>query len=184
MQDTAPHEKDASPRQGGAAPDTAPRADRVLGISAIKKLVRGRHPRLFIDRVTDYEPGVYLKSLLCVSSELSVMAGHLPERDLFPGVFLPGSHLMQAFAQSGVILYQLSADPLTDDEVTLVGSVKSRFKGVVVPGDQVLFDVRAQRFLGNVFLFSASVTVEERTVAAFRGAMTRAKLTTVGPQLW
>jgi 3-hydroxyacyl-[acyl-carrier-protein] dehydratase len=184
MQDAASPGRAVPGQQPAESTDTAPREVRALGVSAIKKLVRGRHPRLFIDRITDYEPGVYLKSLLCVSSELSVMVGHLPERDLFPGVFLPGSHLMQAFAQSGVILYQLSAEPLADDEVTLVGSVKSRFKSVVVPGDQVVFDIRAERFTGNVFFFSSKATVEDRTVAAFRGAMTRAKLSTVGHQLW
>ncbi|ORT56736.1 hypothetical protein [Streptomyces sp. CB03238] len=161
-----------------------PRTERALGISAIKELVRGRHPRLFIDRVVDHEPGVFLKSLLAVSSQLDVMAGHLPERELMPGVILPGSHLMQAFAQSGVLLYQLSTEPLADDEVTLVGTVKARFKSVVVPGDQVILDVRADSFRGNAFLFSSSVTVEGRPVAAFRGTMSRAKIGTMGRPLW
>ncbi|MGI5500346.1 3-hydroxyacyl-ACP dehydratase FabZ family protein [Lentzea sp. CA-135723] len=153
-----------------------PRTERPLGISAVKDLVRGRHPRLFIDRVLDHEPGVFLRSMFAVSAEMSALSGHLPERALLPGVVLPGSHTMQAFCQSGVLLYQLSAPPLEDDEVTLVGTVKSRFKLPVVPGDQVVLDVRAERFSGRAFTFSATAAVDGRSVAAFRGAMSRAKV--------
>ncbi|QMU80509.1 beta-hydroxyacyl-ACP dehydratase [Streptacidiphilus sp. PB12-B1b] len=134
---------------------------------------------IYIDRVTDHEPGVFLKSLLSVSGNLDAIAGHFPERAIFPG-----SHLMQAFAQSGIILYQLSTRPIEDDELTLIGSVTSRFTLPVVPGDQVLFDVRANRIVGNAFFFSARATVGDRRVAAFKGTLTRTRVEALGPQLW
>ncbi|MFJ3216615.1 3-hydroxyacyl-ACP dehydratase FabZ family protein [Kitasatospora sp. NPDC086801] len=146
--------------------------------------MRGRHPRLFIDRVLDHEPGVFLRSMFAVSAEMGALSGHLPERGLTPGVILPGSHTMQAFAQSGVLLYQLSSDPLADDEVTLVGTVKSRFLAPVVPGDQVVLDVRADRLSGHTFAFSAAVTVDGRSVAGFRGAMSRAKVDPARARPW
>jgi 3-hydroxyacyl-[acyl-carrier-protein] dehydratase len=146
--------------------------------------VRGRHPRLFIDRVLDHEPGAFLRSLFAVSAEMGAFSGHLPERGLTPGVILPGSHTMQAFAQSGVLLYQLSSEPLADDEVTLVGTVKSRFLAPVVPGDQVVLEVRADRFSGRTFSFSASATVEDRPVARFRGAMSRATVDPARARPW
>jgi 3-hydroxyacyl-[acyl-carrier-protein] dehydratase len=134
---------------------------------------------IYIDRVTDHEPGVFLKSLLSVSGNLDAIAGHFPERAVFPG-----SHLMQAFAQSGIILYQLSTSPLADDELTLIGSVTSRFTRPVVPGDQVLFDVRADRISGPVFFFSSQATVDGARVASFRGTLTRTRVEALGRQLW
>ncbi|GAA0367660.1 hotdog domain-containing protein [Streptomyces olivoreticuli] len=146
--------------------------------------MRGRHPRLFIDRVLDHEPGVFLRSMFAVSAEMGAVSGHLPERGLTPGVILPGSHTMQAFAQSGVLLYQLSSAPLADDEVTLVGTVKCRFLAPVVPGDQVVLDVRADRLSGHTFTFSATAKVEDRPVARFRAAMSRAKIDPAGARPW
>ncbi|MYT30095.1 polyketide dehydratase [Streptomyces sp. SID8354] len=137
-----------------------------------------------MDRVLDHEPGVFLRSMFAVSAEMGALSGHLPERGLTPGVILPGSHTMQAFAQSGVLLYQLSSAPLADDEVTLVGTVKSRFLAPVVPGDQVVLDVRADRLVGRTFTFSAAVTVEGRPVAGFRGAMSRVTADAAGARPW
>jgi 3-hydroxyacyl-[acyl-carrier-protein] dehydratase len=160
-------------------PNSTIQADRTLGFSEIKRWLRHRHPMIYIDRIIDYEPGVFLKSVLSVSGELDAIAGHFPERAIFPG-----SHLMQAFAQSGIILYQMSTEPLGEDEITLIGSVKSRFSRVVVPGDQVVFDVRAERIYGNVFFFGATVTVEQQSVAAFKGTLIRTKIADLGRQLW
>ncbi|GAA2846254.1 coronafacic acid dehydratase [Streptosporangium fragile] len=154
-------------------------ADRALGFTEIKKWLRHRHPMIYIDRVTDHEPGVFLKSLLSVSGNLDAIAGHFPERAIYPG-----SHLMQAFAQSGIILYLLSTGPLAEDEMTLIGSVTARFTKPVVPGDQVVFDVRADRLRGEAFFFSCRAFVGGATVAAFKGTLTRTKVAAMGRQLW
>ncbi|MGW4384129.1 3-hydroxyacyl-ACP dehydratase FabZ family protein [Kitasatospora sp. NPDC004531] len=156
-----------------------PAVDRTIGFTELKQWLRHRHPMIYIDRVTDYEPGVHLQSLLSVSGNLDAIAGHFPERAIFPG-----SHLMQAFAQSGIILYQLSTRPLEDDELTLIGSVTSRFTRPVVPGDQVVFDVRANRISEGVFFFSSRATVGPHRVGAFKGTLTRTKVEALGRQLW
>jgi 3-hydroxyacyl-[acyl-carrier-protein] dehydratase len=155
------------------------RATRVLGFTEIKQWLRHRHPMIYIDRVVDYEPGVFLNSVLSVSGALDCLAGHFPERAIFPA-----SHLMQAFAQSGIILLQLSTTPLADDEITLVGSVKSRFTKIVVPGDQVIFEVRADRFMSNTFFLSSTARVDERPVAMFKGTLIRTRIEDLGRQLW
>ncbi|MFD7668966.1 3-hydroxyacyl-ACP dehydratase FabZ family protein [Streptomyces sp. NPDC059788] len=156
-----------------------PSADRTLGFTEIKKWLRHRHPMIYIDRIVDHEPGVFIKSLLSVSGNLEAIAGHFPERAVFPG-----SHLMQAFAQTGIILYQLSTSPLAEDELTLIGSVTSRFTKPVVPGDQVVFDVRVDGLRGNVCFFSCHATVDGARVATFKGSLVRTKVAEMGRQLW
>ncbi|WP_329080860.1 3-hydroxyacyl-ACP dehydratase FabZ family protein [Streptosporangium sp. NBC_01469] len=166
----------------GTIPDgTAPVAagDRMLGFTEIKRWLRHRHPMIYIDRVLDYEPGARLTSTLLVSGTMDVIAGHFPERAIFPA-----SHLTQAFAQSGIILYQLSTSPIADDELTLIGSMKSRFTRIVVPGDQVVFTVKSELIQDSTFFFSGRAVVEDRTVAAFKGTLVRVKVADMGRMLW
>ncbi|MFF5209654.1 3-hydroxyacyl-ACP dehydratase FabZ family protein [Streptosporangium sp. NPDC000396] len=153
--------------------------DTTLGFTEIKQWLRHRHPMIYVDRILDHRPGESLRSMLLVSGTMDAIAGHFPERAIFPG-----SHLIQAFAQSGIILYQMSTSPLEDDELTLIGSVHTRFFRIVVPGDQVIFDVRADRLLGTSFHFSCKATVEGAQVAAFRGSLVRVKVDELGRQLW
>ncbi|MFD5568859.1 3-hydroxyacyl-ACP dehydratase FabZ family protein [Streptomyces cadmiisoli] len=165
-----------------SAPDPAAVTDpsRTMGFTEIKNWLRHRHPMLYLDRVLDYEPGVRLVSRLSVSGQIDAIAGHFPERAVFPA-----SHLSQAFAQSGIILFQLSTSPLADDELTLVGSMNSRFFHVVAPGDTVTFTVTADRLVdGTTFFFSGRAVVDGKTVGAFRSSLVRRKADALGHQWW
>ncbi|WP_328603289.1 hypothetical protein OG943_24730 [Amycolatopsis sp. NBC_00345] len=160
------------------APETT-RTARTMGFTEIKSWLRHRHPMLYLDRILDYEPGDFLTSRLSVSGAQDAIAGHFPERAIYPA-----SHLTQAWAQSGIILYQLSTSKLADDEITLIGSVRSRFTKIVVPGDQVTFTVRSEKIVGNTFFFGSTATVDDTVVAKFRGTLIRVKAADLGDPLW
>jgi 3-hydroxyacyl-[acyl-carrier-protein] dehydratase len=134
---------------------------------------------LYLDRVLDYEAGVRLVSRLTVSAQTDAIAGHFPERAIYPA-----SHLSQAFAQSGIILFQLSTSRLADDELTLVGAMNSRFFRIVTPGDTVTITVSVDRQLDNTFFFSGRAVVESTTVAAFRANLVRRHVDDMGVQWW
>jgi 3-hydroxyacyl-[acyl-carrier-protein] dehydratase len=153
--------------------------DTTLGFSELKQWLRHRHPMIYIDRVLDHRPGETMRTLLSVSGTMDVIAGHFPERAVFPG-----SHLTQAFAQSGIIFYQLSTSKLADDEMTLIGSMHSRFVKVVVPGDQVVFNLKCDRLYDRSFHFSGRATVDGTLVAAFRTSLARVRVDELGRQLW
>ncbi|WP_224749678.1 3-hydroxyacyl-ACP dehydratase FabZ family protein [Polycladospora coralii] len=155
------------------------RKAKTMGFTELKKWLRHRHPMIYIDRVLDYEPSDFFKCVLSVSGTMEAIAGHFPERAIFPG-----SHLMQGFAQAGIIFYQLSTTPVAEDELTLIGSVKSRFQRVVVPGDQVIFNLKCDSIHQNTFIFSCRATVDDKTVAAFKGTLMRVKVEDLGEQLW
>lgn len=95
---------------------------RQIGFTELKQWLRHRHPMIYLDRVIDFVPGDYLESIMAVSGQVDAIAGHFPERAVFPA-----SHMMQAISQSAIILYQLSTSKLADDEITLIGSLKARF---------------------------------------------------------
>ncbi|ONI87065.1 beta-hydroxyacyl-ACP dehydratase [Actinosynnema sp. ALI-1.44] len=150
-----------------------------MGFTEIKTWLRHRHPMLYLDRVVDYVPNERLVASLAVSAQMDAIAGHFPERAIFPA-----SHLSQAFAQAGIILFQVSTSRLADDELTLVGAMDSRFLKIVVPGDHVLLNVTFDRLVGNTLFFSGRAAVDGRPVAAFRANLVRLKVADMGEQWW
>ncbi|GAB3838682.1 3-hydroxyacyl-ACP dehydratase FabZ family protein [Kribbella italica] len=154
-------------------------APRTMGFTEIKTWLRHRHPMLYLDRVLDYAPNERIVASLAVSAQMDAIAGHFPERAIFPA-----SHLSQAFAQAGIILFQLSTSKLRDDELTLVGAMNSRFLKIVVPGDRVEIAVTADRLVDDTFFFSGRATVEGTTVAAFRANLVRRNVEDMGQQWW
>jgi 3-hydroxyacyl-[acyl-carrier-protein] dehydratase len=134
---------------------------------------------VLLDRVLDHEPGQFIQAALSVSGNLDCVAGHFPERAIYPG-----TNLIQAFTQCGIILFQMSTSLLNDDELTLVGTIETRFFKIVVPGDQVIFDVQADRIVENVFYFSGKATVSNERVAAFKANLVRLKVEDMGSPLW
>jgi 3-hydroxyacyl-[acyl-carrier-protein] dehydratase len=155
------------------------REPRPLGFTALKQWLRHRHPMIFLDRIVDHEPGKFLDALISISGNMDCIAGHFPERAIYPG-----SNLIQAYAQAGIILYQMSTSMLAEDELTLISSVEARFLKVVVPGDQVLLHVQANRLTSGLFQFSGGARVGENRVAAFRASLVRSKVSQLGSPLW
>lgn len=155
------------------------RTKRKMGFTELKQWLRHRHPMVYLDRINDYEPGQYLESLMAVSGQTDAISGHFPERAVFPA-----SHMMQAISQSAIILYQLSTAKLEDDEITLIGSLKSRFTRVVVPGDVILFHTSIETQHKDFITFNCRAEVEKKPVAKVRGTLLRSKVADLGEQLW
>ncbi len=149
-----------------------------LGFSEIKQWLRHRHPMILIDQVTNYVPGVSLEALSAISGSLDCINGHFPGCAVYPG-----TNLIQAFAQSGIILYQLSTSKLRDDEMTLIGAVQARFFGLVVPGDQVRYYLEVDKIIDNTFHFRGKAMVENKRVGAFRGNLVRIEATKLDTKL-
>lgn len=159
--------------------NTPERQPKPLGFTALRQWLRHRHPMILLDRIVDHEPGKFLEAVISISGNLDCIAGHFPERAIYPG-----SNLIQAFAQAGIILYQMSTSMLAEDELTLIGSVDSRFLQVVVPGDQVVLRVQVSRLAGGLFIYTGKAMVGNRRVAAFRASLIRTKVSEMGSPLW
>jgi len=152
---------------------------KTMGFTELKKWLRHRHPMIMVDRIIDYEPHEFLTALLNVSGSMDCIAGHFPERAIYPG-----SNLIQAFSQCGIILLQLCSSKLKDDEVTVVGSINTRFYKVVVPGDTVILHLKVDKQIQNLFYFSGTATVEGERVCAFKFSIARMLVKDLGDPLW
>jgi 3-hydroxyacyl-[acyl-carrier-protein] dehydratase len=150
-----------------------------LGFNEMKGWLRHRHPMILLDRVLDHQPGEFLTGLLVASAGLDFMAGHFPDRAIYPG-----THLLQAFSQTGILLFQLSTTPLNEQEMTVISSLEARFFKVVVPGDRLEIHTRVEQMHQERCFFVGQGLVDGIRVAAFRARLVRAKVSKFGNPLW
>lgn len=149
------------------APSSAVVPDTQLPIDAdrIMQMLPHRFPFLLVDRVTAYEHGKSLRAIKNVTINEPFFQGHFPGHPVMPGVLL-----IEAMAQAAGLLTQISAPPRAEGEAQaifyLVKVDKARFTRIVIPGDQLVFEVELLRTLRNMALYGCRAMVDGRDVAS------------------
>lgn len=112
-----------------------------IDINQILSLLPHRYPFILVDRVLDYKVMDYLTAIKNVSINEPFFVGHFPNNPIMPGVLM-----LEALAQSCAILSNLSRQTKEGYQVLhyFAGIDNARFKHIVVPGDQLRFEVRFQ----------------------------------------
>ena len=112
----------------------------ILEITRILELLPHRPPFLLVDRVINYEPHVFLTAIKNVTMNEPFFVGHFPSNPVMPGVMM-----LEALAQAGVILSNLSRTPKEgfDYLFFFAGIDNAKFKHIVVPGDQLRLEVKS-----------------------------------------
>ncbi len=133
-----------------------------LDIQAILERLPHRYPFLLVDRVLECRPGESIRALKNVTYNEPYFRGHFPARPVMPGVII-----IEALAQAAGILCFITAGVIADDQtrVIFVGIAKARFRGPVVPGDQLLLTAELQRSLKGIWRFSTAAFVGQHEVA-------------------
>ena len=109
-----------------------------LQIQEIMALLPHRYPFLLIDRVLDYTPGESLTALKNVTINEPIFTGHFPNMPIFPGVLI-----LEAMAQATGILGFKTVTERSENELYLFAAIdEARFKKPVVPGDQMVIEVK------------------------------------------
>ena len=132
-----------------------------LEVVAIHKLLPHRYPFLLVDRVVEFEPHKRVLAYKNVSCNEQFFQGHFPERPVMPGVLV-----LEALAQAGGILTQLSHQSGTDGKLFYLVKIDgARFSKMVVPGDRLELDVSLKRTIRNMALYAAVARVDGEQVA-------------------
>ncbi len=124
-----------------------------LNIQEIQKIIPHRYPFLLVDRITDFEPGVWAKGIKCVSANEMQFMGHFPEYPVMPGVLM-----IEALAQTGAVAI-LSMEE-HKGKIAFFGGIKNaRFRRQVIPGDVMELSVRIIKQKGPVGIGEGTVSV-------------------------
>lgn len=130
-------------------------------INQVKELLPHRYPFLLIDRVIDIKQGESLSALKNVSANEPFFQGHFPGLPIMPGVLI-----IESLAQA-ISLFALHSlgEHRKSKIFMLVGIDKARFRGQVVPGDQLMLNVSLKRNMRGVGVYQCRALVDDNVVA-------------------
>ena len=130
------------------------------GIEKILKLLPHRYPFLMVDQVLEFEPGIGIKALKNVTINEPFFQGHFPGNPIMPGVMI-----LEAMVQAGALLL---CEMLPQDQhgrICFSGVDNARFRAPVVPGNQLVFEVKIVKQRQRVIKMSAEAFVSGNRVA-------------------
>ena len=131
----------------------------------IMKILPHRYPFLLIDRVVSYtlEPEKTLTAIKNVTINEPFFQGHFPTTPVMPGVLI-----LECMAQAcGVLAHVAQATSgNTGGIYYLVKIDNARFTRKVLPGDQLLMEVKQTRIMRGMGEYEARVTVDGQRTAS------------------
>ena len=130
-------------------------------IDDIQRLLPHRYPFLLVDRVVALEPNRRVLAYKNVSINEPFFQGHFPGNPVMPGVLV-----VEALAQAGGLLTQLSRQTAEEDQLFYLVKVdNARFSRMVVPGDRLDLEVELKRQIRNMAQYVGIARVDGEQVA-------------------
>ena len=135
-----------------------------LGREGIEAILPHREPFLLIDEVLELEPGERVVARKTVRPDEWYLAGHFPGHPIMPGVLI-----VEAMAQTGAVAV-LSQEENRGRLALFAGIDDVRFKRIVEPGDELVFECTLEAVRGPVGKGKATAKVDGQLAA--RGTLT------------
>ena len=133
-----------------------------IHVTEIQKLLPHRYPFLLVDRVVELEPHKSIVALKNVSINEPFFQGHFQGHPVMPGVLV-----IEALAQAGGLLTQLSRGTVADNKLFyLVKIDNARFSRMVVPGDVLELHVQIKRIIRTMTFYTCVARVGGEEVAS------------------
>jgi 3-hydroxyacyl-[acyl-carrier-protein] dehydratase len=128
----------------------------LMNIDEIRRYLPHRYPFLLVDRVLEIQDGRIL-AIKNVTVNEPFFPGHFPHHPVMPGVLI-----IEAMAQVAALLSCKTEDviPTEDSVVLFAGIDNARFKRQVVPGDQILFEVRLAQSKRGIYKYKGIARVD------------------------
>jgi beta-hydroxyacyl-ACP dehydratase FabZ len=107
-----------------------------MKIDEILKSLPHRYPFLLVDRIIEAGDD-YVKGLKNVTINEPFFQGHFPGKPIMPGVLI-----IEAMAQVGGCLLLKDVPEKEKKLVYFMGIDKARFRKPIIPGDQIIFELK------------------------------------------
>ena len=130
-----------------------------IDTKGIMALLPHRYPFLLVDRIVALEKGKSISGLKNVTMNEPFFQGHFPGEPVMPGVLM-----LEGLAQTGGILAILSDPEMLGRLVYFAGVDKARFRRVVRPGDQLIYQLEMIKQTGKVSKMAATAYVDGQLV--------------------
>lgn len=111
----------------------------MIDILGIMDVLPHRYPFLLVDRILEMD-GERVLGLKNVTFNEPHFTGHFPGAPVMPGVLI-----VEAMAQAGAVMMLSGVPDRHEKLIYFTGIDKCRFRRPVVPGDQLLLEVRLVR---------------------------------------
>jgi 3-hydroxyacyl-[acyl-carrier-protein] dehydratase len=130
-------------------------------IQGIMELLPHRYPFLLVDRVLKLTPDDRIVALKNVTINEPFFQGHFPGKPVMPGVLI-----IEAMAQvGGILAYQTAPPEKRNRLIYFMGMDNVRFRKMVLPGDQIIFEAKILKFRSKVAKMSGTAMVDDQLVA-------------------
>ena len=139
---------------------TDARTPNTIDLQGIMALLPHRYPMLLVDRILDFEPREWIRGLKNISFNEEVFQGHFPKRPIFPGVLI-----VEAMAQTGGCLMMQGIEDRAAKVIYFMGIDGVKFRKPVLPGDQMVMEVKVISLKGRICKMRGEAFVEGIKVA-------------------
>ena len=130
-------------------------------IQKIMALLPHRYPFIMLDRILELVPGEKVVALKNVTINEPFFQGHFPGEPIMPGVLI-----IEAMGQAGAVLAAESMDrEKMGSLIFFMGMDKVKFRKPVVPGDQIIFEIKFLKQRSQAFKMSGVASVDDKRVA-------------------
>ena len=131
-----------------------------LDILEILKLLPHRYPFVMVDKITRIVPGTEITGIKNVTINEPYFQGHFPERPVMPGVMI-----LEGMAQVGGVLgYHTLPEMIGTKLLYFAGINNARFRRPVIPGDQLVFDLKLLKIKRGIMVMDGKAYVDEQLV--------------------
>lgn len=130
-------------------------------IQKIMQYLPHRYPFLLVDRIIELIPGERVAAIKNVTINEYFFQGHFPSAPIMPGVLI-----VEAMGQAGGILAYESIKDLEAGRIPyFMGMDKVRFRKPVIPGDQLVLEVKIIRLRTKVIKMAGIARVDQKVAA-------------------
>ncbi len=127
-----------------------------LDIKEIIRLLPHRYPFILVDRILEGEKGKSMVGLKNVSMNEPFFQGHFPTEPIMPGVLI-----LEGLAQvGGLLAFNSIPDMIGEKLFYFAGIDKVRFRRPVVPGDQLIYEVKLLKQKGKIWKMAGKAKVD------------------------